>query len=78
MEKELMPSKIKNILVMGAGGFIGGHLVKRLLNDKLKEILKWNYSIKLEDGIKKTYDWIYESLTNMSPVKVKFIKSNLK
>ena len=28
-----MPSKIKNILVTGAGGFIGGHLVKRLLND---------------------------------------------
>jgi GDP-D-mannose 3',5'-epimerase len=47
-------------------------------NDRLKEVLKWNYSIKLEDGIKKTYDWIYESLTNMSPVTEKFIKSNLK
>ena len=47
-------------------------------NDRLKEVLKWNYSIKLEDGMKKTYDWIYESLTNMSPVTVKFIKSNLK
>jgi nucleoside-diphosphate-sugar epimerase len=29
MEKELMPNKINTILVMGAGGFIGGHLIKR-------------------------------------------------
>ena len=28
-----MSRKIKNILVTGAGGFIGGHLVKRLLKD---------------------------------------------
>ena len=28
-----MSKKIKNILVAGAGGFIGGHLVKRLLKD---------------------------------------------
>mgnify|MGYP002053541108 FL=1 len=47
-------------------------------NDRLKEVLKWNYSIKLEDGMKKTYDWIYENLANMSPVTDKFIKSNLK
>ena len=47
-------------------------------NDRLKEVLKWNYSIKLEDGMKKTYDWIYESLSNMGPVTDKFIKSNLK
>ena len=26
--------KNKKILVVGAGGFIGGHLVKRLLNDE--------------------------------------------
>ena len=25
--------KDKKILIVGAGGFIGGHLVKRLLND---------------------------------------------
>ena len=25
--------KNKNILIVGAGGFIGGHLVKKLLND---------------------------------------------
>ena len=28
-----MSNKIKNILVAGAGGFIGGHLIKRLLKD---------------------------------------------
>lgn len=28
--------------------------------------------------MKKTYDWIYENLANMSPVTDKFIKSNLK
>ena len=28
-----MSKNIKNILVAGAGGFIGGHLVKRLLRD---------------------------------------------
>ena len=28
-----MPNKINTILVTGAGGFIGGHLIKRLLND---------------------------------------------
>ena len=28
-----MSRKIKNILVTGSGGFIGGHLVKRLLKD---------------------------------------------
>ena len=33
MEKELIPNKIKTIMVAGAGGFIGGHLIKKLLND---------------------------------------------
>ena len=28
-----MPNKINTILVTGAGGFIGGHLIKRLLKD---------------------------------------------
>ena len=31
--KGLMSNKIKNILVTGAGGFIGGHLIKKLLED---------------------------------------------
>ena len=40
--------KNKKILVVGAGGFIGGHLVKRLLND--------NNSLVASD-IKPGYGW---------------------
>jgi len=47
-------------------------------NDKLKEALKWNYSIKLEDGMKKTYDWIYDNLTNDDPTTEKFTKVDIK
>ena len=47
-------------------------------NDKLKEVLKWNYTIKLEEGMKKTYDWIYESLSGNDPSIEKFTKSELK
>ena len=46
-------------------------------NDKLKEVLKWNYSIKLEEGMKKTYNWIYESLTNNDLSTKKFTKADL-
>ena len=35
-------------------------------NERLKKVLNWNYSVKLKEGIKKTYDWIYEELTNNS------------
>ena len=45
----------KKILVVGAGGFIGGHLVNRLL----------------KDGLTKTYNWIYSELkkdkSNINP-----------
>jgi len=34
-------------------------------NDKLKEVLKWNYSTKLDDGIRQTYQWIYEKITKI-------------
>ena len=47
-------------------------------NDKLKEVLKWNYSIKLEEGMKKTYNWIYECLNNNDSSIEKFVKANLK
>ena len=30
----------------------------------MKKVLNWNYSVKLKDGIKKTYDWIYKELIN--------------
>jgi len=47
-------------------------------NDKLKEVLKWNYSIKLEEGMKKTYDWIYNNLTKNDPATEKFTKADIK
>ena len=39
---------MKNILVTGAGGFIGGHLVKRLITD--------GYNVVAADK-KKLEDW---------------------
>jgi len=43
-------------------------------NDNLKKILNWNYTIKLKDGIQKTYDWIFDSLKKNSKNINKFIK----
>ena len=47
-------------------------------NEKLKEVLNWNYTIKLEEGMKKTYDWIYENLTKPNLATEKFIKTDIK
>ena len=47
-------------------------------NDKLKEVLDWNYSIKLEEGMKKTYQWIYGNLTKIDPTTEKFTKADIK
>ena len=46
-------------------------------NEKLKEVLKWNYSIKLEDGMKKTYNWIYNTMIKNDPDAIKFTKKNI-
>ena len=47
------------ILVCGAGGFIGGHLVERLIKD--------GKQVKAVD-IKKTYDWfqLHKDAENIS------------
>ena len=47
-------------------------------NDKLKEVLNWNYSIKLKEGMKKTYDWIYNNLTKIDSATEKFTKADIK
>jgi len=47
-------------------------------NDKLKEVLKWNYSTKLDDGIRQTYQWIYEKITKNEPDSEKFTKADIK
>ena len=43
-------------------------------NDNLKKVLNWNYTIKLKDGIQKTYDWIFDSLNKNSKNINKFTK----
>jgi nucleoside-diphosphate-sugar epimerase len=60
----------KTALVLGAGGFIGVHMVRRLKkegywvrgrnsnNNLIYKKLKWNYSMPLKEGILRTYDWI--------------------
>ena len=31
-------------------------------NDLIRKHLDWDYSMTLEEGIKKTYNWIYEQI----------------
>ena len=31
-------------------------------NDLVKKVLGWEYQIKLRDGLKKTYEWIYSEI----------------
>ena len=31
-------------------------------NDKIREVLKWDYEISLEEGIRRTYEWIDEQV----------------
>jgi nucleoside-diphosphate-sugar epimerase len=33
-------------------------------NDKAHKVLKWRYKITLEEGLEKTYNWIFNQLTN--------------
>jgi GDP-D-mannose 3', 5'-epimerase len=36
-------------------------------NDLIREKLQWDYSMSLEDGIAKTYDWINSQLKKYTP-----------
>jgi len=36
-------------------------------NEKMIKNLKWSYTYKLEQGIKRTYEWIYNELKEMNP-----------
>ena len=31
-------------------------------NDLVKKVLNWSFRIKLKDGLKKTYNWIYDQI----------------
>tara|TARA_B100000886_G_C20013528_1_gene322940 strand:- start:97 stop:282 length:186 start_codon:yes stop_codon:yes gene_type:complete len=59
--------KSKKIVVVGAGGFIGGHLVKKVLN--------WSFKIKLKDGLQKTYDWMDKEISKQGVNISRFTKS---
>ena len=46
-------------------------------NDLIKEKLDWNYTMTLEEGIKKTYDWINENQMGNKPVVEEVVEPNL-
>ena len=46
-------------------------------NDLIKEKLDWNYTMTLEEGIKKTYDWINENQLGNKPVVEEIVEPKL-
>ena len=46
-------------------------------NDLIKEKLDWNYTMTLEEGIKKTYDWINENQMGNKPVVEEVVEPNI-
>ena len=51
----------------------GSHIP--IVNEKMIKNLKWNYSFKLEDGMKITFEWIYKELKESNSSTKKFQKS---
>ena len=46
-------------------------------NDLIREKLDWNYTMTLEEGIKKTYDWINENQLGNKPVVEEIVEPKL-
>ena len=44
-------------------------------NDLIKKILKWSYKIKLNEGLRKTYDWISADINKKGSNLSRFTKS---
>ncbi len=44
-------------------------------NDLVKKVLNWSFKIKLKDGLKKTYDWIYNETIKKGSNISRFTKS---
>jgi len=44
-------------------------------NDLVKKILKWSYKIKLNDGLKRTYDWINNEMNKHGSNISRYTKS---
>jgi hypothetical protein len=71
---------MKQILILGGGGFIGGHLGKRLKadgfkcpegvrgrnsdNDLYREKIGWEVNESLMTGMIKTYNWINKQVND--------------
>ena len=44
-------------------------------NDLVKKVLNWSFKIKLNEGLKKTYDWIKEEMSKQGSNLSRFTKS---
>ena len=44
-------------------------------NDLVKKVLKWSYKIKLDEGLRKTYDWISTEINKKGSNLSRFTKS---
>ena len=44
-------------------------------NDLVKKILNWSYKIKLNDGLKRTYDWINNEMNKHGSNISRYTKS---
>ena len=44
-------------------------------NDLVKKVLNWSFKIKLKEGLKKTYDWIYTESKKKGSNLSKYTKS---
>ena len=44
-------------------------------NDLVKKVLNWSFKIKLNEGLKKTYDWIKEEMNKQGSNLSRFTKS---
>ncbi len=44
-------------------------------NDLVKKVLNWSFKIKLKEGLKQTYDWIYSEINNQGSNLSRFTKS---
>ena len=70
--------KKKNYLVVGGGGFIGGHLIKKLIIQGHSVMAVDIKPYFLHQGMNKTYDWIeniYKEKKNDEYIR--FTKSSL-
>ena len=49
---------MKNILVIGGGGYVGTALVDQLIEKKLQ----WKPTYSLKEGLRLTYEWIEKQI----------------